>query len=282
MTSFKNFANDGSVDDGISKETSSVRNNKDQMSRVGSRIEKLWATDFERCKTREDYMKYISKYEKYDSNKFISQARDKIELIDAEELAGIDRKNMVKNENNSASNTIDSSKNIGRHSKARAIKIGFKALVCLVIIAGIVGFSYYRYQHNQIEPIPKPPIVNDSSKTATVDPYTEVNQCVADTNMGSDIITEQGNDEREEVSQHEPVYVLCTACGQSGHCPVCFGVGRCGGCGGSGQIFYFSGGEGGLTDCGACGGSGACGGCEGTGLCQLCNGKGKCNLEDYS
>lgn len=39
-----------------------------------SRIEKVWAADFEKCKSREDFEKYISKYGKYESNKYISQA----------------------------------------------------------------------------------------------------------------------------------------------------------------------------------------------------------------
>lgn len=73
MPSFKNFTN-GGIDDGFTQESTSIRHRQTRDNRVGFRIEKVWANDFERCESQEDYEKYISKYGKYESNEYISQA----------------------------------------------------------------------------------------------------------------------------------------------------------------------------------------------------------------
>lgn len=78
MPNFKKFATGSTSDEPIS-----IRYRQIQDNGVGSRVEKVWATDFERCVNREDYEKYISKYGRYKSNKYVSQAKAKIKSLDA-------------------------------------------------------------------------------------------------------------------------------------------------------------------------------------------------------
>lgn len=83
MPNFKNFAN-SDIEDGNSSELSSIRHKQKRDTRIGSRIERVWATDFERCESREDFEKYISKYGKYESNKYVIQAQNNIESHNTE------------------------------------------------------------------------------------------------------------------------------------------------------------------------------------------------------
>lgn len=276
MLSFKNFAN-GSNDE-FSQESTSVRYKQTRDARVGSRIEKVWATDFEKCESREDYENYISKYGKYDSNKYISQARAKIESIDAEESARIERENAARRVQNTPAVPSYNSGNNENNHKSNIFNACMKAFVWAIIVVAVGGFSYYQYLQKQKEETTSVIVVQPTKPQNT---QGDNNQHATHTH--SEQISEQENTVVETEAQHETQYMSCMVCGQSGRCGVCFGLGRCGGCGGSGQIYsVFYGdevGPGRLTDCGACGGSGACGACGGSGLCQACNGRGQVELE---
>lgn len=52
-----------------------------------SRQERVWAIDYEKCSTKEDYRRYIDKYQRYPSNLFVAKARKEFEsILEDEEL----------------------------------------------------------------------------------------------------------------------------------------------------------------------------------------------------
>lgn len=277
MPSFKNFA-EGGIDDGFTQESTSIRYRQTRDNSVGSRIEKVWATDFERCESREDYEIYISKYGKYQSNKYISQARAKIESIDIEESARIEREKAARRVQNSPTAPTYNSENNGYTPKSNVLNTCIKALVWVAIIAGVGGISYYQYLQKQKEETTNVIVVQPTNPQNTQDVHEQHT-----TLTHSESTYEQENTVTESETEHVTQYMACMVCGQSGRCSVCAGLGRCGGCGGSGQIYsvFYDGevGPGRFTDCSACGGSGACGACGGSGACPACNGRGQVELE---
>lgn len=269
MPNFKNFAN-GGIEDGSSTEFSSVRHKQVRENKVGSRIERVWAIDFERCESREDFEKYISKYGKYDANKYVEQARIRIESIDADENARIERENTAQRviQRPVAPGTGGSS----IPPKNKFIQNFLKIAAWIIIIGGVGLYSYNQYQREEkakrdttevvIDPQPSPNQYNQEEYTT----HTHSEQV----HEHETPVVEPEEPERQQMS--------CMVCGQSGRCSVCFGSGRCGGCGGGGQIYsvFYDGevGPGRMTDCSACGGTGACGACNGSGLCPSCEGRG--------
>ncbi len=265
MPSFKNFAN-GGIDEGLSKESTSIRHKQVRDNSVGSRIEKVWATDFERCESRKDYEKYISKYGKYESNKYISQARAKIKSLEAKEKARIESEK-------EARRVVSTPKtgSLGTASRPNILQTCMNALFWVIIIGGVALYSYSRYKQN----------LNDSTTDVVINPQAVQEQHATHTH------SEQTYEPENTVVEQEPephkAWFECRLCGTTGRCPLCFGDGRCGGCGGVGQIYsVFYGdevGPGRMTDCGSCNGSGRCSLCEGSGFCSACEGRGWCESE---
>lgn len=267
MPSFKDFVNGDN--DRFSQESTSVRYKQTRDSRVGFRIEKVWATDYEKCESREDYEKYISKYGKYDSNKYISQARAKIESIDAEESARIERENAARRVQNTPAVPSYNSGNNGNNHKSNVFNACMKAFVWAVIVVAVGGISYYQYLQKQKE---------ETTSVIVVQPAEPQNTQGDDNQHATHTHSEQISEQENTIVETEPqeIWWDCTICGTSGRCQLCFGTGRCGVCGGGGSLYRSSG----WIDCGNCGGSGWCPSCEGSGFCFACKGRGKCKLED--
>lgn len=272
MPDFKNFAN-GGMEDGSSSAFSSIRHRQIRETKAGSRIERVWAIDFERCESREDFEKYISKYSKYELNKFVSQAKAKIESLDAEEHARIDgEKARIRNQQYPVSSGTVGNIN---PPKNRVLQAFMKVAVWVIIIGGVGLYSYHQYKSDNN---------NDSTDTMVI----QSEQQDYPDNQNQHIHSEytQGPEEVVVESDSEPqeVWWDCNFCSTTGRCQLCFGSGRCAVCGGGGQTFsVFDGNDivpGRMTDCGNCGGSGRCPSCDGSGACFACHGRGKCKLEE--
>lgn len=266
MPNFKNFAN-GGIEDGSTSEFSSVRHRQVRDTKVGSRIERVWSTDFEKCESREDYEKYISKYGRYDANKYVEQARSRIESLDVAENARIEREKGAQRVQQRP--IAPGTGGIGIPPQKKFIKTFMNAAIWIVIIGGVGLYSYNQYRHEE------------KNKTTDVVINPQPSQHHQDEESTTQTHPEQTHEhESQVVEPEEPAkqQMACMVCGQSGRCSVCFGSGRCGGCGGGGQIYsvFYDGevGPGRITDCGACGGTGACGACNGNGLCPSCEGRG--------
>lgn len=266
MPNFRNFAN-GGIEDGSSSKFSSVRHKQVRETKVGSRIERVWATDFERCESREDFEKYVSKYGKYDTNKYVEQARVRIESLDAAENARIEREKAAQRALHRP--VAPGTGGSGIPSQKKFIQSIMKAAVWIVIIGGVGLFSYDQYKHEKKE----------TPSNVVIIPQPSQNQ---GTQEGSTTHThsEQTNEQESQAIEPEPVHQEvwwdCNICGTIGRCQPCFGTGRCGVCGGGGSLYRSSG----WIDCENCGGSGRCPSCEGSGACFACHGLGKCKLEE--
>lgn len=270
MPSFKDFANEG-VGNGFSMESTSIRYRQKRDNKIGSRIEKVLATDYERCESREDFEKYISKYGKYDANKYVEQARARVESFETIENARVEReKNAHKIQQRPVAPGTGGS---GIHPQKRFIQSFIKIAVWAVIIVGFGFYSYNQYKQEEKE------------KTTDQQPNQHQQQQEEYTTHSH---SEQPHEQEGQVVEPEPepqeVWWYCNICGTTGRCQLCFGSGLCGVCGGGGQVYsVFYGdevGAGRMTDCGNCGGSGRCPSCEGSGACSACQGIGKCKLED--
>lgn len=266
MPDFKNFAN-GGIEDGSTSEFSSVRHRQVRDTKVGSRIERVWSTDFEKCESREDYEKYISKYGRYDANKYVEQARSRIESLDVAENARIEREKASQRvqQRRFAPGTGGS----GIPPKYNFIHSLIKVAIWIVIIGGVGLYSYNQYQKEDKDP----------STDVVVTPMPAQHQ-ESKEEYSSHTHSEQTNQQESSVVEPEPepqeVWWDCNICGSTGRCQLCFGSGRCAVCGGTGSQYLF--GE--WTDCGNCGGSGRCPSCEGNGACFACHGSGRCKLEE--
>lgn len=273
MPSFKNFANEG-ADDGFTQESTSIRYKQTRDLKVGSRVEKVWAADFEKCESREDYEKYISKYGKYDNNKYVEQARVRIESLDAAENARIEREKAAQRAHQRP--VAPGTGGSGIPPQKKLIQTLMKVAVWIVIIGGVGLYSYNQYKQEEKEKTTEVVIQQPTHNQQQQEEYT------------SHTHSEQTHKQENQVVEPEPepqeVLWDCNICGTTGRCQLCFGTGRCGVCGGGGQVFsVFYGdevGAGRMTDCGNCGGSGRCPACEGSGACFACHGHGKCKLED--
>lgn len=274
MPSFKDFANEG-VDNGFPMESTSIRYRQKRDNKVGSRIEKVWATDYERCKSREDFEKYISKYGKYDANKYVEQARARIESFETIENARAEREKNAQKIQQRPVAPVTGGSDI--HPQKRFIQPFIKVAVWVVIIVGVGFYSYNQYKQEEKEKktdvviIPQP-----NQHQQQPEEYT--------THSHSEQLHEQESQVVEPEPEPQEFWWDCNICGTTGRCQLCFGSGRCGVCGGGGLMFsVFYGdevGPGRLTDCVNCGGSGRCPSCEGSGVCFACHGIGKCKLED--
>lgn len=278
MASFKDFAGGG--DEGFSQEPTSIRYRQSRDNKVGSRIEKVWATDFERCTRREDYEKYVSKYGKYDSNKYVEQARAKIESFDRTERARAERARIEREKAARKDQQILLPSGRDGRKQKEILNTLLKIAVCLAIIGGVGFLSYAIYEHeakkkpSKIISLPKVP-----QQSQEEDPEGYVLILYEPTTGQASNTGHQQTQAKEQ-----DVWYDCSICGSTGVCQLCFGSGRCGGCGGGGQIFsVFYGdevGSGRMTDCSSCGGSGSCPQCGGSTLCFACHGAGKCKLQN--
>lgn len=274
MANFKNFVN-GGLDADHSTESTSIRYRQTRDNRVGSRMEKVWATDFERCKNREDFEKYISKYGKYDANKYVEQARARIESFDAAENARIEREKAAQRV--SQRPVAPGTSGSGIPPKYNFIQSLMKVAIWIVIIGGVGLYSYTQYQKE-----------NKDNTTDVVVTPTPAQHQESQEEYPTHTHSEQTHQHESPVEEPEPepqeVWWDCNICGTTGRCQLCFGSGRCAVCGGGGQVFsVFDGGEvvpGRMTDCGNCGGSGRCPSCDGSGACFACHGSGRCKLEE--
>lgn len=274
MPNFKNFAN-GGMNDGSSSEFTPIRHRQERDTKVGSRAERVWATDFERCESREDFEKYISKYERYESNQYVSKAKAKIESLDAAEKARIEKEKA--NQRVLQRPIAPGSGGSGTPPKYRMIQTCVKALVWIVIIGGVGFYSYNQYKKT-----------NDTTTVVVPDTsQTQNSQDVAEQDA-SHIHSSQSDETEQIITETEPetqeIWWDCNICGTTGRCQLCFGSGRCAVCQGTGQVFsVFDGGEvvpGRMTDCGNCDGTGRCPSCDGSGACFACHGSGRCKLEE--
>lgn len=274
MPNFKNFAN-GGMTDGNSSEFTPIRHRQVRDTKVGSRVERVWATDFGRCESREDFEKYISKYERYEFNEYVSKAQAKIEALDAAEKARVEREKA--NQRVQQRPIAPGSGGSETSPKYRMIQTCVKALVWIVIIGGVGFYSYIQYKK-----------ANDTTTVVVPDASQTQNSQAVEEQHTSHSHSEQSEEPGDVVPETEPepqeIWWDCNICGTTGRCQLCFGSGRCAVCGGGGQVFScFDGGEvvpGRMTDCGNCGGTGRCPSCEGSGLCFACHGSGKCKLEE--
>lgn len=264
MPNFKNFAN-GGIEDGSSSEFSSIRHKQVRETKVGSRIERVWATDFERCESRDDFEKYISKYGKYDTNKHVEQARAKVASFDAAENARIEREKAAQRvqQRPVAPRTGGS----GIPPQKKFIQTLMKAAVWIVIIGGVGLYSYNQYKHEEKE----------TTTNVVIIPQPSQNQ-VTQEEQTTPTHSEQTHEHENPVVETEPqeIWWDCTICGATVRCQLCYGTARCNVCGGGGSLYRSSG----WIDCGNCGGSGWCPSCEGSGFCFACKGRGKCKFEE--
>lgn len=275
MANFEKFAN-GGLDEGHSTESTSIRHRQTRDNRVGSRMERVWATDFKRCESREDFEKYISRYERYESNEYVSKAKVKIESLDAVEKAKVEREKA--NQRPYQRPVAPGTSGGGIPPKYRIVQTCIKALVWIVIIGGVGLYSYNQYkQSNEATP----DVVTVTNPTQHQDSQNDQNQSYNPTHS-------EQTDEPEDVvseteSEPQEIWWDCKICGTTGRCQLCFGSGRCAVCGGGRQVFsVFDGGEvvpGRMTDCGNCDGSGSCPSCEGSGACFACHGQGRVKSE---
>lgn len=271
MSNFKNFVN-GGIDEWNSSEFSSVRHKQVRDTKVGSRIEKVWATDFKRCGSREDFEKYISKYGKYDTNRYVEQAKARIESFDTAEKARIEREKAISRiqQRKAVSGTAES----GLSRDKSIIQTWVNVFVWIIIVGSVCLYSYYQYQKEKNETVTDIIITPQTTQQHSQEQYS--------TNTKSE--DKQEHVDSSEGLQLQEILVDCRMCGSTGRCHICFGSARCNVCGGGGQKFsVFYGdevGEGRMIECGSCGGSGWCPSCEGSGFCFACKGRGKCKLEE--
>jgi len=270
MPSFKNFAN-GGIDEGLSKEPTSIRHKQVRDNSVGSRIEKVWATDFEKCESREDFEKYISKYGKYEFNKYISQAQAKIAFFDAEEKARIEKERATRRIRNNTVVSTPYYRGGGSTPKPHVLQTYMKALVWIIIIGGVGFYSYYQYKQNLNENTTDVVVIQPSNPQSSQDVQEQ-----HDTHTHSEQTHKPENTVAEPEPEPQEICWDCNICGTTGRCQLCFGFGRCGVCGGGGMLYR----SGELVDCSNCGGSGWCPACEGSGFCFACKGSGRCKLEE--
>ena len=265
MPNFKKFAN-GGIENGNSSEFSSVRHRQVRDTKVGFRIERVWSADFEKCESREDYEKYISKYGKYDANKYVEQARARIESLDAAENARIEREKEARKAQHQT--VVPGSGGSGMSTQKKFIQTLMNAAIWIVIIGGVGLYSYNQYRHEE------------KKKTTDVVINTQPSQPQQDEEYTTQTHPERTHEHESQVVEPEPVHQEvwcdCNICGTTGRCQICFGTRRCGVCGGGGSLYRYSG----WIDCEYCGGSGRCPSCEGSGACFACHGLGKFKLEE--
>lgn len=273
MTSFKNFAK-GGIDDGLLTGTRSVRHKQNREKKVSSRIEKVWATDFERCVNQEDYKKYILKYSKYESNKYVLQAQEKIKELEALDKKGITREKARQRVSQPA--MMSSTGGNGKPTKYKIIQMCVKYVIWVFVIGGIGIYSYNQYLRSENEITTdfvndQPTQLQNSQDIYNIPTYSEET-------IEAEPVEEVDSESESEITEYD-----CYICGSTGSCQLCFGVCSCSVCGGTGQMFsVFYGdeiGEGRMTECGNCGGSGRCPSCDGTGACFACHGNGKVDIE---
>lgn len=268
MPNFKNFAN-GGAEDGNTSEFSSIRHKQIRDTRVGSRIERVWAIDFDRCESREDFEKYISKYGKYDANKYVEQARAKIESFDAAKNERIEREKAAQRvQQRSVAPGIDGR---GIPPQKKIVQSLIKVAVWIIIIGGVGLYSYNQYQKEEN--------AKEETSQVVVDPQPSQNQTTHRENT-THTHQEQTHQQESPVVEPEPepqeVWWDCNICGTTGRCRLCLGSGCCGVCGGRGSLYRSSG----WIDCEHCGSTGRCPSCDGSGACFACHGTGRCKLEE--
>ena len=228
MPNYKNFAN-GGMEDMKSSEFSSIRHRQVRDTKVGSRIERVWATDFQRCVSREDFEKYISKYSKYDLNKYVRLAKAKIESLDAAENARVEREKAAQRVQQRSIAPRPGGNDIP--SKNKIIQNLMQVAVWIVILGGVGLYSYNKYQQEKQEKngyptnvvmVPQTTLPQDSEEERTS--RTQVNETYEPDNS----VTE---------TEPQEVWWDCPVCGTTGSCQLCFGSSRCGVCGGTGSLY---------------------------------------------
>lgn len=50
-------------------------------ARYKSRQERVWAMDYQKCSTKEDYQDYIRRYQRYSANPFVAEAQNELEVL---------------------------------------------------------------------------------------------------------------------------------------------------------------------------------------------------------
>ena len=271
MSNFKDFADSG-LGDNNSPELMTTRHAQTREASAGSPIERVWATDFERCRNREDFERYISKYERYGSNMYVSQAKAKIELLDAAENAREESERISRQSNQQVRHTLQSPPPYNLDGKTdipktKGLHIYVRALIWIIVIGGVGCYSYNMYKNENRKS--EPAVLVDPSSA-----HPKVTQEGNHESIQSEPRYEPATPIVEREPEPEEEWWDCTICGTSGTCNFCFGNGICNICGGAGTQYLF--GE--WTNCGNCGGSGRCPACEGSGACFACHGRGKCKV----
>lgn len=279
MSNFKDFADRG-LGDNNSPELMTTRHAQTREASAGSPIERVWATDFERCRNREDFERYISKYEKYGSNMYVSQAKAKIELLDAAENARAESERISRQSNQQVRHTLQPPPPYNLDGKTdfpktKGLHICVRELIWIIVIGGVGCYSYNMYKNENRKS--EPAVLVDPSSA-----HPKVTQEGNHESVQSEPRYEPAAPIVERDPEPEEVWWDCTICGATGVCNLCYN-GACATCGGTGQVFsVFYGdevGEGRMTSCGNCGGSGRCPSCNGTNQCFACGGRGRCKLE---
>jgi hypothetical protein len=240
MPNFKNFTN-GEIDENTSTESTSIRHPNPSDNSIDPRMERLWADDFDKCKSRDDYEKYISKYGKYTSNKYISQAQDKLKAIDAEDERKRKEEESKEIQDNNSNSNVPKPKpnNMGDY------------LFWVGLIAIVFGIFFLSQNSNGNEQD------DDDTDTVIIDP-TPAPDPLPDPDPAPD-------------PDPEPRWISPCIC-NNGRCGLCGGDGKCGQCYGLGSIYQY---PNDYIDCPNCGGSGYCQQCDGSGICPYCDGKGE-------
>lgn len=250
MINFKYFANVG-TDDEIAKDNISIRHRQIRDNRIGSRMEKVLKTDFEKCKCREDFEKYISRYGRYKSNTYVSLAQAKIESIDAR-----------KNENKEREKKITPPP-----KKRNILQMCIKVAIWFLILGGCRLGVYY---------LTKPKINKNTTDVITLPKQKDLDEERADysSHTHSEQNYEQENTIDDSNSESSKILLMpCSICDYTGICKICSGLGRCSVCGGGGSVWSYEAGS--PIDCTVCEGTGRCNSCDGSGECFACHGRGE-------
>lgn len=260
MAKYRGFytGNDPKESDAEVTGFSRVRQPSSSATQNTSKEGRVWADDFAKCSSKEDFEQYIRRYKKYSSNTYVKRAKQKLDEFAAkEEKSRIDEMKARERMDHVSADTPQIN-----HTPKNLTQILRVAIWAIVFVTVAVGVNAFReYVKEQMKP-PIPPIPSEDVIIVTDDDDDE----------------SQPQDPEPQIIEYD-----CDCCDTTGKCHLCFGNRSCGVCGGCGLVYsVFYGdevGPGRLTDCGNCGGTGRCPACDGSGSCFACNGRGKVTVE---
>lgn len=243
MARFKKFA-DGKDSHSVrdSAETGFRRVNKGVLADPEgmTRLEKIWAQDFDKCKTKEDLQHYIDVNARNTSNPYVKKAKEQLEEIDRRELAKFEaerenrRRHLQEQPNISTQN-----ENAHPYHKTNYGWGPIGVVVTVFVVALIVYVSYDGYQQRH----EKPDNLKNSNDTVLIvvkDSSTKITQPPIE----------------PPIPHPVQVWVPCWDCNGSGECVYCHGRGWNFVTNSSGEILT-------TQECNICFGNGRCQVCMG-------------------